>query len=215
MTAAPLTQNQPSPNKTDTGNGSYGICRVIDASRSPSPDPKRYAKKMDELRLPRKVTVHVLGADGEPLREADILFRIDTKARKKNPYRLGPYPTDESGTVVITRSLLDAEIDATLDSGLMDYVRIESGYPDIVIRPYSQPEIERAIDARTNAWRSLLKGEDRRWSTLDELIALYRRSQNHRFRIPETPESRACALGAWTETDAEYDYTLTLETTKA
>ena len=31
-------------NKTDAGNGSYGICRVIDASRSPSPDPKRSAK---------------------------------------------------------------------------------------------------------------------------------------------------------------------------
>ena len=29
------------PNKTDAGNGSYGICRVIDASSSPSPDPKR------------------------------------------------------------------------------------------------------------------------------------------------------------------------------
>jgi hypothetical protein len=27
--------------KTDAGNGSYGICRVIDASRSPSPDPNR------------------------------------------------------------------------------------------------------------------------------------------------------------------------------
>ncbi|OYW71457.1 MAG: hypothetical protein B7Z37_27710 [Verrucomicrobia bacterium 12-59-8] len=26
------------PNKTDAGNGSYGISRVIDASRSPSPD---------------------------------------------------------------------------------------------------------------------------------------------------------------------------------
>jgi hypothetical protein len=31
------------PNKTDAGNGSYGICRVIDASRSPSPDPSRSA----------------------------------------------------------------------------------------------------------------------------------------------------------------------------
>ena len=30
-----------SPNKTDAGNGSNGICRVIHASRSPSPDPKR------------------------------------------------------------------------------------------------------------------------------------------------------------------------------
>ena len=32
-------------NKTDAGNGSYGICRVIDASRSPSPDPKRSASR--------------------------------------------------------------------------------------------------------------------------------------------------------------------------
>jgi len=29
------------PNKTDAGNGSYGISPVIDASRSPWPDPKR------------------------------------------------------------------------------------------------------------------------------------------------------------------------------
>jgi hypothetical protein len=27
--------------KTDAANRSYGICRVIDASRSPSPDPRR------------------------------------------------------------------------------------------------------------------------------------------------------------------------------
>jgi len=37
--------NQPKANKTDAGNGSYGICRVIDASCSPSPDPKRSARK--------------------------------------------------------------------------------------------------------------------------------------------------------------------------
>jgi hypothetical protein len=29
-------------NKTDAGHGSYGICRVIDASRLPSPDPNRW-----------------------------------------------------------------------------------------------------------------------------------------------------------------------------
>ena len=33
--------SNPKANKTDAGNGSNGICRVIDASRSPSPDPKR------------------------------------------------------------------------------------------------------------------------------------------------------------------------------
>jgi hypothetical protein len=29
------------PTKTDAGNGSNGICHVIDAFRSPSPDPGR------------------------------------------------------------------------------------------------------------------------------------------------------------------------------
>jgi hypothetical protein len=33
-------------NKTDAGNGSYGICRVIDASRSPSPDPSRSSSRL-------------------------------------------------------------------------------------------------------------------------------------------------------------------------
>jgi hypothetical protein len=33
--------NPETPNKTDAGNGSYGICRVSNVSRSPSPDPSR------------------------------------------------------------------------------------------------------------------------------------------------------------------------------
>jgi len=33
------------PNKTDAGNGSYGICRVSNVLRSPSPDPGRSPKK--------------------------------------------------------------------------------------------------------------------------------------------------------------------------
>jgi len=41
MTGAHQTKGHPRANKTDAGNGSYGICRVINASRSPSPDPTR------------------------------------------------------------------------------------------------------------------------------------------------------------------------------
>ncbi|MBL9151698.1 MAG: hypothetical protein JNK37_04420 [Verrucomicrobiales bacterium] len=32
-------------NKTDAGNGSYGICHVSNILRSPSPDPKRSVKR--------------------------------------------------------------------------------------------------------------------------------------------------------------------------
>jgi len=39
-------RHNPRANKTDAGNGSYGICRVIDASPSPSPDPKQSGQKI-------------------------------------------------------------------------------------------------------------------------------------------------------------------------
>jgi hypothetical protein len=38
-------------NKTNADNGSYGICRVIDASRLPSPDPGHAFVKMTRLLL--------------------------------------------------------------------------------------------------------------------------------------------------------------------
>ncbi|MFN0130823.1 MAG: hypothetical protein ACKV19_29520, partial [Verrucomicrobiales bacterium] len=44
-TASALEASANSFNKTDAGNGSNGICRGIDASRSPSPDPKRSAPR--------------------------------------------------------------------------------------------------------------------------------------------------------------------------
>jgi hypothetical protein len=39
-------------NKTDAGNGSYGICRVIGASRSPSPDPSRSPNPTKTIEYP-------------------------------------------------------------------------------------------------------------------------------------------------------------------
>ena len=35
--------------KTDAGNDPKGICRVIDAFRSPSPDPRRSAENLESL----------------------------------------------------------------------------------------------------------------------------------------------------------------------
>ena len=39
--AARKSQMTATPNKTDAGNGSYGICRFSNVLRSPSPDPRR------------------------------------------------------------------------------------------------------------------------------------------------------------------------------
>ena len=48
--------NKPA-NKTDAGNGSYGISRIIDASRSPSPDPGRAALLAHTEMKPEKVNL--------------------------------------------------------------------------------------------------------------------------------------------------------------
>ena len=56
-----MPTNQQRANKTDADNGSYGICRVIGASRSPSPDPRRKLKNMRSLIL--LLTVFLVGCD--------------------------------------------------------------------------------------------------------------------------------------------------------
>ena len=48
------TTTQPTANKTDAGNGSKAICRVSSVLRSPSPDPRRYAK------MNRRTTISAL-----------------------------------------------------------------------------------------------------------------------------------------------------------
>jgi hypothetical protein len=77
------TTTETQANKTDAGNGSYGICRVINASRSPSPDPKRSPPKENRTPTTMKqasITVAVaaflgsitaLAADLSPLESAD------------------------------------------------------------------------------------------------------------------------------------------------
>jgi hypothetical protein len=81
------------PNKTDAGNGSYGICRVIDASRSPSPDPGRSAKKLSASQSPMKhlittlstilVAASLLADDAKAPKELLSLKESWTRARKQ------------------------------------------------------------------------------------------------------------------------------------
>jgi hypothetical protein len=51
MIALKKTTDQRKAHKTDAGNGSCGIHRVIDASRSPSPDLSRSANELEMLVL--------------------------------------------------------------------------------------------------------------------------------------------------------------------
>jgi hypothetical protein len=46
-----MTLETAKANKPNAGTGSNGICRVIDASRSPSPDPKRSLQGLTPSRV--------------------------------------------------------------------------------------------------------------------------------------------------------------------
>ncbi len=82
------------PDKTDAGNGSYGICRVIGASRSPSPDPGRCQER--RMKLPEELSVFVTSVliASCATRSADLIispsgrFRIsyDAGTREADPY---------------------------------------------------------------------------------------------------------------------------------
>jgi hypothetical protein len=128
------------------------------------------------LHLPQRVTARLETVSGEPFRRADVLFGVHAAAQLKNDYWLGPYPTDENGVARISRDDLLADIEATHDSGLMDYAGIGTCAPVVEIMIWTAEGIRKALTARRETWRSLLKGEDRRWKSLAELIGLYERA---------------------------------------
>jgi hypothetical protein len=128
------------------------------------------------LNLPQAITVQLLSNTGEPFRRADVLLGVHAFARRKNDYWLGPYPTDEEGVARISREALLADVDATHDSGLMDYAGITECEPVVELAVWSADQIRQALVARREIWRSLLRGEERRWKSVPDLIALYERA---------------------------------------
>jgi len=134
------------------------------------------------LVLPEKVRLKLTDASGKSVALADVLFRIHAFARWKNDFDLQPFPTNSEGVAFISRSELMAEVSATYDSGLMDYRGIDECSTRVEISALTIDEIQRAIHARTTVWRQLLKGEEKRWSSIKALIELYRRAANGQVR---------------------------------
>jgi hypothetical protein len=152
------------------------------------------------LVLPEQVTVQLVDSSGSPAKMADVLFQITAFARQKNDYHLQPFATDREGLATITREQLDAEVAANHDSGLMDYVHISKCSSAVEIRPLTDEETLRAIEAR-KVWSSLLAGERDRWESLGQLLNLYRNANNSRLSVLE-PTMRV----VWDGRGTEYSY---------
>jgi hypothetical protein len=156
--------------------------------------------------LPKLVTVALKTPEGNPLPLANVLIKIQTFAIYKKSISLFPFATNHDGISRITKEEICAEVSATYDSGLMDYTAIESAHESVEILLASQTEIEKAISARTNVWKNLLKGEKERWKTIGDLISLYTFSNNHLLEIPDDLPTRPKIRDSWIRPDTEYNY---------
>lgn len=63
----------------------------------------------------------------------------------------------------------------------MDYASIEECDPKVEISVLTPEEIQRTIDARMRIWRRLLNGEEKRWSSIEQLIKLYQDAASQRI----------------------------------
>jgi hypothetical protein len=162
------------------------------------------------LVLPESVSITFKDWSGEILPIANILIRIQTFARHKNDIALFPYCSDTAGIVRISKQELIAEAEATYETGLMDYVSIESAFPFVEIYPVTPEEINKAHRSRSDVWTTLMKGENRRWSDMAELLSVFERAQNHRIDFERTPETFLRARDEWIHPERAYQYELKL-----
>jgi hypothetical protein len=162
-----------------------------------------------KLALPESVEVRLLRRDGSDVAAADLLIGVHLSAQRRNDYWLGPFPTNTAGVSVFSRDDIKAEIEATLDSGLMDYSGHEDCSPSVSIFLWSAERISRTLDSRTKAWKTLLRGEVRRWQSMSTLLDLFTRAvtATKALRLSREPSFTA----SWTDSTAHHTYDFAID----
>lgn len=161
---------------------------------------------MSKLILPDIIKVRLVKPRQLDLPVDNILLYIKTHASHKNDFELGPFVSDKDGIITIRKSDLDNEVAATYDSGLMDYSSIDSNFSFVELRLYNQIEIDKLIESRTKAWKTLLKGETERWTSINHLVDTFKKSNNKLLLLYDsTRRIRADFDGTQTEYDFQLD----------
>ena len=163
------------------------------------------------LVLPERVVIRLV-TEVNALRRAvslpGIAVSIDVLQCTKNPYRLGPYFADGTGVLVISRSQLQLSAAADLDSGLMDYGRLEDCNSAIEVRVWSADDVRRALSARQHTWTMEFAGEAELYGSLAALIRKYESAPNSRLRLP------VCLRDHWTDPETTKEYEVVLDLTE-
>jgi len=130
----------------------------------------------------------------------------------KNDYHLGPFFSGENGVLTITRRQLQLAAAAELSSGLIDYDAIENAFPFVEIVHWSGYELERAIDARSKRWTSLLDGEAKLYESMSELLRRLRASGNASLLPAHERTGRLRDEWNGTRPDRKHPYIVSLAT---
>ena len=145
---------------------------------------------MNALVFPEEATIQLVQrtrAGDEPLALGGVVFAVRLRARHKNDYVLAPFVSDAEGTVRITREACECLVAAEHDSGLMDYAGVDQCSPEVEIWHLNEAETEAAADQRRRVWRQLLRGEDRLFASVAQLVTIYEAAPNRRLRAADTP----------------------------
>lgn len=163
---------------------------------------------MENLIVPEHIEIQLTDLSEKPIKVENLAIYIKTKARRKNDFRLGPYFSDKNGLIEISKIDFMNEVNATYDSGLMDYSSIETNFPEVEIIPYTKVEIEGMINSRTNIWTSLLNGENERWNSINVLIENLKKSENQNIDT----EKCEMLLSSFDGTQSEFNLKMKIKT---
>ena len=136
---------------------------------------------MDKLVFPERACIRIEIEDPagrRPLELSGMVFSIRLTARQKSDYFLSPFVSDSSGLLWITREACEFLVQSEHDSGLMDYAGLEFCRSEVEIRHLNGEEIQKAAHSRRTVWRQLLRGEDRLFASIEDLVAVYERAPN-------------------------------------
>lgn len=160
---------------------------------------------MNNLVLPNRVVIQLVDKNALPLKMARVLFRVRLFARHKNDFTLQPFASNGEGLISIARQEMEADVVANYDSGVMDYAHVSDCVPSIEIQLLSEDDIRRAIEAR-KIWKHLLAGERDRWTSIEQLLDVYRTANNGKLLSDQSDPMRT----HWDQAGAEYSYNYTV-----
>jgi hypothetical protein len=153
----------------------------------------------------------LLDPHGQPCHCADLLLGVHAFARRRNDYSLGPFPTGSNGIARITKADLQAGVSDNLAADLMGHSDISDCHSSVEISLWTPDKILRIHDFRLSHWTSLLPGEQKRWSSMADMFALYSRAL---LATRSLSDLCASAFRAdWTDCAAKYSYDLRLQKT--